>query len=508
MLLGGILRVLAITQGAQFWHARRTTSALTGSSVNLLEERELQNIKNIHAALDAGLSDALSRGAMDIFGRLEALQREIPGFTEFSLFDAKGVVTDSSDKAARGRLMAAELKPQLLTGARSLFLNGTNCIEIYKSQLATPQCLECHDDYKAGAVCGVSYFRFSNDSGKKLQAQLGAIGLTANRQWRNLAIGALLLGTLIVLALTVVITQPLCQSLTAIADNLRRHGADVAGAATEVANASQSLAEGASEHAATLEETSASLEEMASMTQRNSDSAAKASELARQSRLAAETGATDMQQMAGAIHGMKTANDDIAAILKTIETIAFQTNLLALNAAVEAARAGEAGMGFAVVAEEVRALAQHCARAAKETALKIEGAAARTKDGVTLSSKVSDGLQQILGRAREVDSLNAEVSNASKEQSRAIDQINSAVAQMDRVTQSTAAGAEQSASAAAELKGQVGSLRAAVGDLLALVEGNAASIQPPAQSSPVSKGEPAERPRLRPRARESSLIAR
>jgi methyl-accepting chemotaxis protein len=282
----------------------------------------------------------------------------------------------------------------------------------------------------------------------------------------------------------------------------------VAGAATEVANASQSLAEGASEHAATLEETSASLEEMASMTQRNADNAVKASELARQSRLAAETGATDMQQMAGAIHGMKTANDAIAGILKTIETISFQTNLLALNAAVEAARAGEAGMGFAVVAEEVRTLAQQCAHAAKETALKIEGAAARTKEGVTLSTKVSDGLQQILGRAREVDSLIAEVSSASKEQSRAVDQINSAVAQMDRVTQSTAAGAEQSASAAADLKGQVGSLRAAVGDLLALVDGNTASKLPSVRNSPVPKDEPGKGPRLRPPARKSTLMGR
>jgi len=475
MLLGGVLPVLVLTQAVQYWHAKRTTSTLTLSSRNLLEERELQNIKNIHAALDAGLSDALARGAMDIFGRLETLQREIPGFAEFSLFNAKGVVTDSSDKLARGRLLAPELRAQVLNSAQRVVLSGTNSIEIYKSEVATTKCLECHEDFKAGVVCGVSYFRFSNDSGKRLQAQMVEVGATADSQWQRLAMGILLLGGLIVLGLTVMITRPLAKALKTIADSLNQQGTDVAAAALEVANASQSLAQGASEHAATLEQTSASLEEIASMTQRNAQNTVKASELARQSRLAADNGAADMQKMAQAIQGMKSASEAIAEIIKTIESIAFQTNLLALNAAVEAARAGEAGMGFAVVAEEVRNLAQNCARAAKETALKIEGATAKTTEGVALSEKVANGLQQILTGVRDVDTLIAEVSAASKEQSRGVEQLNLAVVQMGQVTQSTAAGAEQSASAAADLKGHVNTLRAAVDDLITLVEGDSAS---------------------------------
>jgi methyl-accepting chemotaxis protein len=122
--------------------------------------------------------------------------------------------------------------------------------------------------------------------------------------------------------------------------------------------------------------------------------------LAKQARQAAERGADDMQAMSQAMQGIKTSSDDIAKIIKTIDEIAFQTNILALNAAVEAARAGEAGMGFAVVADEVRSLAQRSAQAAKETAAKIEGAIAKTTQGVEINVKVAQALHDIVTKAR------------------------------------------------------------------------------------------------------------
>ena len=226
------------------------------------------------------------------------------------------------------------------------------------------------------------------------------------------------------------------------------------GTANQVAAASRSLAEGAGQQAASLEETGASLEEMASMTRRNADHAESAKSLSTQTRAAADNGSVDMQEMRHAMAEVKSASDDIAKIIKTINEIAFQTNILALNAAVEAARAGEAGLGFAVVADEVRSLAQRSAQAANETAGKIENSVQKTQRSAHISEKVSASLEQIVVKARQVDELVAAIALASQEQARGISQVNSAVSQMDKVTQSNAASADQTASAANELSAQ------------------------------------------------------
>lgn len=265
-------------------------------------------------------------------------------------------------------------------------------------------------------------------------------------------------------------------SLAALNRGIRRAGAqigsgsgEILAASTQLSTSSQTLARGSSEQAASIEETGASLEEMASMTKRNADSAVRAKELAGQTRAAADAGAAEMAAMKRAMADIKASSDDISKIIRTIDEIAFQTNILALNAAVEAARAGEAGMGFAVVAEEVRNLAQRSAQSARETAGKIEGSVAKSEHGVAISGRVASALDEILTKAREVDTLVAEIAQASNEQSQGIGQVNTAVAQMDRVTQTNAAAAEESAGAAEELNAQATMLTGAVRDLLALV---------------------------------------
>ncbi len=325
-----------------------------------------------------------------------------------------------------------------------------------------------------------------NGMGQTVDAANGASQKLSMASW------VVIIGLVVALVVGVVVAFGIIRStnkvLSGLATTLDDGSNQVAAAAGQVSAASQSLAEGASEQAASLEETSASLEEMSSMTQRNAENAQKAKELTHQARSAADLGAGNMQAMNTAMQDIKVSSDEIGKIIKTIDEIAFQTNILALNAAVEAARAGEAGMGFAVVADEVRNLAQRCAQSAKETAAKIEGAITKTAQGVEISTKVTETLQEIVVKVRQVDELVGEVATASREQSQGITQVNTAVGQMDKVTQSNAANAEESASASEELNAQAESLKDAVAQLLQLVGGQATTAAKSA--TPVRRNAP------------------
>ncbi len=261
------------------------------------------------------------------------------------------------------------------------------------------------------------------------------------------------------------ISRPLHDAMGQMQDFTER----TADASVQISTSSQSLADGASQQAASLEETSASLEEMAGMTRRNAEAAQTAKQAATQTRSTVEAGAAGMQRMNEAMEGIKSGSDEIAKIIKTIDEIAFQTNILALNAAVEAARAGEAGAGFAVVAEEVRALAQRSATAAKETADKIEAALAKSVEGARTSAEVTGMLAEIVEQVRKMDGLVAEIATASAEQSEGITQVNKAVAAMDKVTQSNASTAEESAAAAEQLSSQSRELKVVVEQLRDLI---------------------------------------
>jgi len=284
-----------------------------------------------------------------------------------------------------------------------------------------------------------------------------------------ITIGAIVLAG--VLAILFVLSGRIAAPIHELASGLRLGADHTSQAAGQVSQTSQSLAEGASKQAAALEETSSSLEELSSMTQQNSDSSEKAKQFANQARQSADNGVNEMQRMQEAMAAIQASSGEISKIIKTIDEIAFQTNILALNAAVEAARAGEAGAGFAIVAEEVRNLAQRSATAAKETGSKIEDSLGKTTQGVEISRKVGDSLSEIAQKIRLVDDLAGQVAAAAAEQSRGLTQINKAVSEIDQITQSNAASAEESASAAEELNAQSEVMRDSVAKLDALIQG-------------------------------------
>jgi methyl-accepting chemotaxis protein len=307
---------------------------------------------------------------------------------------------------------------------------------------------------------------------EKMGKQQAVLLATSVRRTLSLLVAIGSLSLVIGLVASVLLVRRMNTVLNSVVDSVSTGTDQIASASGQVSASSQSLAEGASEQAASIEETSSSLEEMSSMAKRNADNANKVGELSKRANQTADRGLVDMESMSQAMQGIKESSDQVAKIIKTIDEIAFQTNILALNAAVEAARAGEAGMGFAVVAEEVRSLAQRSAIAAKETADKIETAIQRTSQGVEISTKVQNGLSEIVAQIKQVDQLVADVSTASREQCQGIEQVNIAVNQMDKVTQSNAANAEESASASEELNAQAETLRDAVGELNLLVGGS------------------------------------
>ena len=291
--------------------------------------------------------------------------------------------------------------------------------------------------------------------------------------WVILGIGAgcLVLGALLYLWIT---HMTIVSRIHAVADGLGRAAAQLAEMGRHFNQASMSLAETAAVQAASLQETSSSLTEIASMTQQNAENAQMAKDLASDTRSAAEAGASEMVEMSAAMAEIKSSSNNIAEIIDTIDEIAFQTNLLALNAAVEAARAGQAGAGFAVVAEEVRRLAQRSADAARETAAKIKDSMQKSERGVEINSEVAEQLKKIVSKVREMDQIVGQIAAASKEQSVGIGQVTHAVSSMQEGTQSNATSAQESAQAAGKLTEQVQAVENSTHDLMALVGSGAA----------------------------------
>jgi len=281
--------------------------------------------------------------------------------------------------------------------------------------------------------------------------------------------GAILVAVFIFFS--IILGSGIANPISRITEMLSSSSNEASEASRQVSSASLRLSEGATEQASSLEEASGSLEEINSMTLANADNAAKAGQLAQEAQSSANQGNSSMEHMKTAMKEINVSSQQISNIIKTIEDISFQTNLLALNAAVEAARAGEHGKGFAVVADEVRNLAQRAAKSAKDTASLIETSIAKVKNGTDIAEETAESLSKIVRSTQKVATVVIEIAEASKDQAKGITQITDVVSQLDKVTQQNASRAAQSAAAAEELLSQAESLKGAVSQLQGVISG-------------------------------------
>lgn len=279
-------------------------------------------------------------------------------------------------------------------------------------------------------------------------------------------------------------------SLTDAMTNVREIVNSLVTASSQISSSTEEMAAGTQEQSAQSTEVTGAVEQMTSTILDTSRNAGKAAEFSKQAGETARKGGevvkqtvNGMNRVAEVVHSAAITvkelgknSDQIGEIIKVIDDIADQTNLLALNAAIEAARAGEQGRGFAVVADEVRKLAERTTKATKEIASmikqiqndtsnavnSIESGTQEVEAGKESANKAIDALKDIINSTDKTIDVVNQVAAASEEQSAAAEEIRNSVEGISNVTMQSAAGIQQIAGTAEDLRNLTNNLQSLV----------------------------------------------
>ena len=264
------------------------------------------------------------------------------------------------------------------------------------------------------------------------------------------------------------------------ADTISTASEHLSASSTEISHATEKQAQSTASSAAALEEVKISINEVSLLAEATEDSSKRTATLTSDSVAAIHLAVEEIEAMAKSIgaasdqvSGLVKRSEEVGGIAGVIREIADQTNLLALNAAIEAARAGEQGRGFAVVADEVRKLAERTTRATHEIAEVIsliqqethqtvdgmQAAAPKIKDGLQKVGEVSLMLDLIAGEAAESRNRAVEVASATREQAVAANDIAKSVEQVAQTTEETNATMHNNAESATQLQEMAQKLR-------------------------------------------------
>ncbi len=248
------------------------------------------------------------------------------------------------------------------------------------------------------------------------------------------------------------------ENLQGLIEDIKDTSEVIVSASREISSGNNDLSSRTEQQASSLQQTAASMEELTSAVQNNTSNAKHANELVLSAESTAKNGLHVMDGVVKTMASINESSHQIVDIISVIDDIAFQTNILALNAAVEAARAGDQGIGFAVVAIEVRTLAQRAANAAGEIKRLIGDSVERVSEGGKLVEQAGETMQNIVNSIHEVTNLMSGIATATVEQNAGIEQIHGAVVQLDTVTQQNAALVEEASAATDSLTQQTRNL--------------------------------------------------